>query len=89
MIILDTFQHKGATVQVRLYDDGERFIVRATDSAGKPLNGYVYSVAKIDQIDASIAADLGPLKELAKTARSDVEAEIWQQYVDAVTALKS
>lgn len=89
MIVLDTFQHKGATVQVRLYDDGERFRVLATDRAGKPLNGYIYSVAKIDQIAATIAANLEPLKELAKTARSDIEAEIWQQYVDAVTALKN
>jgi hypothetical protein len=88
MMILDTFQHDGATVQVRLYDDGERFVVRATDSAGKSINGYVYSVTKLDQIDATMAATLDPLKELGKAARSDVESGIWQQYVNAVSALK-
>ncbi|KIG11211.1 hypothetical protein BurMR1_1871 [Burkholderia sp. MR1] len=88
MMVLDTFQHKGSNVQVRLYDDGERFVVRATDSSGKPLNGYVYSVTKVEQIDARVAATLDPLKELAKTARSDVESEIWQQYVAAVSDLK-
>ena len=88
MLVLDTFEHKGMTVQVRLFDDGERFALRATDISGKPLNGYVYSVAKIHQIDAAMAATLDPLIELAKTARSDVESEIWQQYVAAVNALQ-
>jgi hypothetical protein len=87
MMILDTFQHQGSTVQIRLYDDGERFVLRATDTSGKPLNGYMYSVSKVDQIDATMAATLDPLKELAKTARSDVESEIWQQYVAAVNSL--
>ncbi|KAB0648375.1 hypothetical protein [Burkholderia diffusa] len=88
MMILDTFQHKGATVHVRLYDDGERFVVRATDSVGKPFNGYVYSVTKLDEISATMAADRHPLKELVKTARSDVESGIWEQYLAAVSALK-
>ncbi|MFJ2991230.1 hypothetical protein [Pandoraea sp. NPDC087047] len=88
MMILETFEHKGATVQIRLYDDGERFIIRATDATGKPLNGYVYSITKIDQIEAGMAANLDPLKELANTARSDVESDVWQQYLDAVSALK-
>lgn len=50
MMVLDACQHKGSTVQVRRYDDGERFVVRATDSSGKPLNGYMYSVSKIDHM---------------------------------------
>ncbi|VVE77103.1 hypothetical protein PCA31118_05394 [Pandoraea captiosa] len=87
-MILETFEHKGETVQIRLYDDGERFIIRATDATGKPLNGYVYSITKIDQIEAGMAANLDPLKELANTARSDVESDVWQQYLDAVSALK-
>ncbi len=49
-MIFETFEHKGATVQVRLYDDDERFVLRATNGTGKPR--YVYSIAKIDQIEA-------------------------------------
>lgn len=86
-MILDTFQHNGETLHIRLYDDGERFVVRATDQVGRTVNGYDYSVKKVDQIDASVAATLDPLKELAKAARVDVETEAWQKYVDAVRAL--
>ena len=88
-MIIDTFDHKGATVQIRLFDDGERFVVRATDSQGASINGYDYSVRKIDQIDAAVAATLDPLKELAKAARGDVESDAWQKYVDAVRASNS
>lgn len=88
-MIIDTFNHKGATVQIRLFDDGERFVVRATDSEGISINGYDYSVRKIDQIDAAFAAALDPLKELAKAARRDVESDAWQKYVDAVRASNS
>lgn len=88
-MIIDTFDHKGATVQIRLFDDGERFVVRATDSQGASINGYDYSVRKIDQIDAAVAATLDPLKELAKAARGDVESDAWQKYVAAVRASNS
>jgi hypothetical protein len=71
------------------FDDGERFVVRATDGAGKPINGYIYSVTKLGEISATMAADLDPPKELVNTARSDVESGIWEQYLAAASALKT
>lgn len=83
-----TFQHNGNQYEVRIASDGHTIHVRAFLN-NKPANGYKYSVEVLTQIDAKMSgAAINPVEELIKSAISDVEKGVWEQYVAAVSAAR-
>ncbi len=80
------FTHNGKEYEVRIASDGYTFHVR-TFLNGKPANGYTYSVDVLTQDDAHMSnAQVNPVEELIKIAKSDVTNGIWEKYVAAVNA---
>lgn len=87
IMILDEFRHNGIAVEIRLLEIDDCFVVRATDALGTALNGYTYSVAKLQRVSIEFARTLDPIRELARIARQDVESGMWEKYLAAGQAL--
>jgi hypothetical protein len=80
------FDHNGEEYEVRAASDGHTIHVRAFKD-GQPANGYSYSLDVLTQTDAQMSDFLiDPLKEMIKTAESDVRNGVWECYVAAAQA---
>ena len=66
-----TFQHNGKDYEIRIISDGQSVFVKVF-TEGKPANGIRYEATLETVHDAATVADLDVVKELAKTAQSDI-----------------
>ena len=91
-MIVDTFEHDGGTVEINLESrtegQQEYFVVFPRWQGGGLVNGYEYRVGKITRLDASIVAEIDPIKILVQTAKNDVQNRLWEQYQDALKQLE-
>ena len=66
-----TFQHNGKDYEIRIISDGQSVFVKVF-TEGKPANGIRYEATLETVHDAATVADLDVVKELIKTAQSDI-----------------
>ena len=90
-MIADEFEFDDGIVEIHLEEriegQQEAFVILPRWKGGGLVSGYEYRVDKITQIDAKLASTLNPIKELVKTARSDVETRQWEKYKKALKEL--
>ncbi|HPO00385.1 MAG TPA: hypothetical protein PK879_06705 [Opitutaceae bacterium] len=65
------FQHNGKNYEVRIISDGQSVFVKVF-TEGRPANGLRYEATLETIHDAATVTDLDIVKELIKTAQSDI-----------------
>src|SRR5260364_171007 len=80
--ILETFEHEGQTIFIRLEEDAldqDWLTVRPYYADGMLVNQFVYSVHKEERMKRLSDDEEDPVKEFVRSVRFDIESEAEQK----------
>ncbi|MCP3925067.1 MAG: hypothetical protein GY714_21020 [Desulfobacterales bacterium] len=81
--ILENFNFEGKDYEIRLSQIMEDFVIRVYHK-DQPANGYSYHVSLEMQSDLKILSKIDAVKNLANTAKHDIENKKWEYLLEAI-----